>query len=173
MITITEEPYDGPVAIELVGTLLTELNERYADVDHLDHAELAEEIAEGDAAYLAEVTVEQTTRPHGVFLVAWIDGEVVGCGALKPLDKDPSRAEIKRMYTAPSARGRGVGRVILERLEAVAAELGYRDVLLETGLAQPEAIALYASHGWHRIEPYGHHRESPWSVCFAKALDPL
>ena len=83
------------------------------------------------------------------------------------------RAEIKRMYTAPSARGTGVGRAILERLEAVAAELGYRDVLLETGLAQPEAIALYASHGWHRIEPYGHHRESPWSVCFAKALDPL
>jgi GNAT superfamily N-acetyltransferase len=172
LISITEEPYDGPVATELVGTLMAELNERYADVDHLDHAELPEEAAEGDAAYLAEVTAEQTTRPRGVFLVAWEDGDVVGCGALKPLDKDPSCAEIKRMYTAPPARGKGVGRAILERLEAVAAELGYREVLLETGLAQPEAMALYASHGWHRIEPYGHHRESPWSVSFAKVLDP-
>ena len=66
LISITEEPYDGPLAVELVGTLMAELNERYADVDHLDHAELPDEVAEGDAAYLAEVTAEQTTRPRGV-----------------------------------------------------------------------------------------------------------
>lgn len=170
MITITEEPYDGDLGTGLVRTLMAELNERYADEDHLDHAELVQAVEEGDAAYLAEVTGEQTTRPRGVFLVAWLDDAVAGCGALKPLDKDPTMAEIKRMYTAPPARRQGVGREILERLEAIAAELGYRGIQLETGLAQPEALALYEAHGWHRIEPYGHHRESPLSVCFAKEL---
>jgi GNAT superfamily N-acetyltransferase len=80
-------------------------------------------------------------------------------------------AEIKRMYTAPTARRQGVSRSLLVRLEATAAELGYRRIQLETGLAQPEAMALYESHGWRRITPYGHYQHSPQSVCFAKDLD--
>jgi GNAT superfamily N-acetyltransferase len=164
LITITEEPYDGPVAAALVQDLLTDLNERYADIDDAEDPD--------DDDYLAEVTPAMVRPPSGAFLVAWLDGEPAGCGALKPLDSDPSIGEIKRMYTAPAARRRGISRLLLVRLEAAAAALGYGRVQLETGLAQPEAMALYASHGWHRIEPYGHYKHSPQSVCFAKELDP-
>ncbi|MFL6203981.1 MAG: GNAT family N-acetyltransferase [Acidimicrobiales bacterium] len=167
MITITEEPYGGAVAADLVEALLVELNERYAD-----------EVAQGDADapddddYLAEVTPELVRAPVGTFLVAWLDGEPAGCGAVKPLDSDPTKGEIKRMFTAPAARRRGISRALLVALEQRAAELGYRQLQLETGLAQPEAIALYESHGWHRITPYGHYKDSPQSVCFAKAIAP-
>jgi GNAT superfamily N-acetyltransferase len=164
LITITEEPYDGPVAVAFVQELLRDLNERYADVDEADDPE--------DDDYLAEVTPAMVQTPVGTFLVAWIDGEPAGCGALKPLDSDPAVGEIKRMYTAPGARRRGVSRTLLVRLEEIAAALGYRRIQLETGEGQPEAMALYDSHGWHRITPYGRYKDSPQSVCFAKELEP-
>ena len=163
-ITITEEPYDGPIGEALVKGLLEELNVRYAGHD----AELPDPPTDDD--YLAEVTATMVRPPQGAFLVAWLDGGVAGCGALKPLHHDPSIGEIKRMYTVPAARRRGISRALLVALEARAAELGYGYLQLETGLAQPEAIALYESHGWHRITPYGHYKDSPQSVCFAKAL---
>ena len=167
MITITEEPYDGPVAAALVQALLLDLNERYADEVEDGNAD-----APDDDGYLAEVTPELVRPPKGAFLVAWLDGDPAGCGAVKPLDSDATKGEIKRMYTAPTARRRGVSRSLLVALEARAAALGYGYLQLETGLAQPEAIALYESHGWHRITPYGHYKHSPQSVCFAKVLDP-
>ena len=76
------------------------------------------------------------------------------------------------MYTAPTARRRGISRALLGRLEEIASDLGYRRLQLETGTGQPEAMALYESAGWHRITPYGHYKDSPDSVCFAKELDP-
>jgi GNAT superfamily N-acetyltransferase len=164
LITITEEPYDGPVAVTLVEALLGDLNDRYADIDSPDDPT--------DHDYLAEVTPVMVRAPLGAFLVAWIDGVPAGCGALKPLDSDPAVGEIKRMYTAPAARRQGVSRALLEHLEAAAARLGYRRIQLETGTAQPEAMALYETHAWHRITPYGHYKHSPESVCFAKDLDP-
>src|SRR5262245_44234302 len=164
--TITEEAYDGPVAVALVRELLVDLNERYADEDAGDPD------APTDDDYLAEVTPAMVRPPIGTFLVAWLDGEAVACGAVKPLHTDPSIGEIKRMYTTPRARRRGISRGLLVALEARAAELGYRTLQLETGLAQPEAMALYESRGWHRIEPYGFYKHSPQSVCFAKAIVP-
>ncbi|MFZ6004978.1 MAG: GNAT family N-acetyltransferase [Actinomycetota bacterium] len=163
MIELTEEPYDGDVAQRLVRLLMLELNERYAGHEDADDPD--------DDEYLAEVTPEMVRRPLGAFLVAWLDGAAaVGCGALKPLGGDPAHGEIKRMYTLPTARRRGVSRVVLEGLESIAAELGYARIQLETGLAQPEAISLYESHGWHRIPNYGHYKHSPMSVCFAKEV---
>ena len=167
MITITEEPYDGPAAASLVQALLVDLNERYADEVEEGNAD-----APDDDDYLAEVTPELVRPPRGTFLVAWLDGEAAGCGAVKPLDSDATKGEIKRMYTVPSARRRGISRSLLVALEVRAVELGYSYLQLETGLAQPEAIALYESHGWHRITPYGHYKHSPQSVCFAKAIVP-
>lgn len=167
MITVVEEPYDGEVAVALVAELLAEINERYAyEIAHLTEEELAAE----DAEYLAEVTPELVAHPLGTFLVARIGDEPVGCGALKPFPDASATAEVKRMYTAPSARRRGISRAILERLEEVAHQLGYRHLQLETGAAQPEAVALYESHGWYRIPPYGRYKDSPSSICFAKDL---
>jgi GNAT superfamily N-acetyltransferase len=167
LIAIREEPYDGPDGAALVQALLVDLNERYAG-----EVEAGDADAPDDDDYLAEVTPELVRPPKGAFLVAYLDGEAAGCGAVKPLDSDASTGEIKRMYTAPTARRRGISRALLVALEARAAELGYRRLQLETGLAQPEAIALYESHGWHRITPYGHYKDSPQSVCFAKELEP-
>jgi GNAT superfamily N-acetyltransferase len=164
-IELTEEPYDSDDAVALVQELLEELNERYADDVAEDHPD-----APDDDDYLAEVTADLVRAPAGAFFVARLDGKPVACGAVKPLDGDAMIGEIKRMYTAPEARRRGISRAMLVALEARAAELGYRYLQLETGLAQPEAIELYESHGWHRITPYGHYKHSPQSVCFAKHL---
>ena len=77
------------------------------------------------------------------------------------------------MYTAPAARRRGrqphapgPARGDRGRASATAASSS------RPAMAQPEAMALYESHGWHRITPYGHYKHSPQSVCFAKELDP-
>lgn len=168
MIELTEEPYDGAVATELVRALNVEVNERYADEDQFT----GEEAAAEDEIYLAEVTAELVVAPHGAFLVAWSDGDAVGCGALKPTGQ-PGVAEVKRMYVLPTARRRGVSRRLLAGLEERATELGYQRLLLETGTAQPEAVALYESAGWGRIEPYGRWKDAPSSICFAKDVaDP-
>lgn len=167
MIEITEEPYDSEVAHALVAALHREIDERYAD----EIMGMTAEERDADAVgYLGEVTPELTSRPNGVFLVAWVGDEPVGCGAIKPLDDGVGVAEVKRMYTAPAGRRSGVGRTVLARLEEVAAELGYERMQLETGTGQPEALAMYERHGWHRIPSYGRYKDSPSSVCFAKEL---
>ena len=165
MIEIGEEPYDGAAAVALVAAMHADINERYA---HSIEGMTAEERAADDDAHAEEVTATMLTAPLGAFLVARLNGEAVGCGALKPFDGEPCVAEIKRMYTAPEARRQGVSRGVLARLEARGAALGYRRLKLETGLAQPEALALYEAQGWERIAPYGRFRDHPESVCFAK-----
>lgn len=167
MIELTEEPYDGPVATALVQALHADIAERYAGETE---SWTAEEIHADDVAYLAEITPELVRAPHGSFVVAWVDGEPAGCGAVKPLDHAVGVGEIKRMYTAPGARRRGIASAVLRKLEAAATELGYERLQLETGSAQPEALAVYEAHGWHRIEGYGRYRDLPSSICFAKAL---
>ena len=169
-VELTEEPYDGPVATALVHELMRDLNERYAEwAEEWPHEEREERQASSDAEYLAEVTTAQVSPPHGAFVVAWLDGEPVACGALRAAEVDGT-AEVKRMYTAPAARRRGVAAIVLERLEQRAAELGYRALRLETGTAQPEAIALYDRAGWQRIASFGRYEGHPASVCFGKDL---
>ena len=106
--------------------------------------------------------------PRSGFVVGRIGGQPVACGAYRPMG--PEVAEIKRMYVAPAYRGRGLGRRILERLEARAHRDGYAAVRLETGILQPEAIRLYESAGYRRIDNYGIYQENPRSVCFEKTL---
>ena len=98
--------------------------------------------------------------PAGLFLVAYLRSEPVGCGAVKHHDDAPS--EIKRMWVAEAARGHGIGRRLLAELEASAAESGARAVRLETNRALTEAIALYRSAGYVEVpafndEPFAHH----------------
>ena len=104
--------------------------------------------------------------PNGLFLVAVLRGEPVGCGALKFHGDEPT--EVKRMWVAPSARGLGLGRRLLFELEARAAAHGSHTVHLETNKTLTEAIAMYRSSGYVEVdafndEPYGDH----W---FAKTL---
>ena len=107
--------------------------------------------------------------PRGVFLVACADDGPVGCGGIR--DHADGIAELKRMYVVPAARRTGVARGLLAELEGRAVALGYTRIRLETGVRQPEAIALYESCGYAPIERYGHYRASPLSRCFEKELD--
>jgi len=79
-------------------------------------------------------------------------------------------AEVKRMYVAAGHRGRGFARQMLAHLEVTAAASGAEAMVLETGTAQPEAIALYESSGYEAIAPFGHYKDAPLNRCFAKRL---
>jgi GNAT superfamily N-acetyltransferase len=103
-----------------------------------------------------------------VFLVAALDGEAVGCGALRRLDD--ATGELKRMYVAPAARRLGVGRGLLDELERRARGLGLRRLVLETGLRQHEAMAMYERAGYARIECFGEYEGGGASVCMEKLL---
>jgi len=106
--------------------------------------------------------------PRSVFLVARLEGEPVGCAALRPLDAEA--AEVKRMYVAATARRKGVGRALLAELERTAGGFGYRILRLETGNRQPEAVALYESYGYRRILAFGKYIGNPVSICYEKAV---
>ena len=98
--------------------------------------------------------------PNGVFLVASLRAEPVGCGGVRFHDGEP--AELKRMWVAEEARGLGIGRRLLAELENHASAAGAVAVRLETNKALAEAIALYRSAGYSEVnafnsEPYAHH----------------
>jgi DNA-binding MarR family transcriptional regulator/GNAT superfamily N-acetyltransferase len=98
--------------------------------------------------------------PAGEFLVAYLHGEAVGCGAVKHHADQP--AEIKRMWIATNARGLGLGRRLLDRLEECARAGGARVAHIETSAVLVEALSLYRSTGWVEVpafndEPFADH----------------
>jgi len=106
-------------------------------------------------------------RPEVTLFVARADGVAVGCGACQ-LHGDGS-AEVKSMFVAPEARGRGIGRKVLAAIEA--AVRGRVSALrLETGVKQLAAIALYEAAGFRRRGPFGRYRDDPLSVFMEKPL---
>ena len=113
------------------------------------------------------LSVEALRRSNVTFLMAQINGKAAGCGAFVNFG---DYAEIKRMFVLPEFRGRGISRVVLESLEAHARVNGWTTLKLETGTLQAPAIALYESAGYRPIESWGAYAESPFSLCFAKAL---
>jgi putative acetyltransferase len=100
--------------------------------------------------------------------VAGSSAPAVGIAALA-LRADTT-AELKRVFVAPSARGRGVARDILRAVEAFARSQGVSAIRLETGVAQPEAIALYEKVGYHHIPRFGQYVDDETSVCMEKPL---
>lgn len=106
----------------------------------------------------------------GVFLLARHQGQVVACGAVRTLDD--GLAELKRMFVVPAARRKGFARRLLEELETVARELDVRVLRLETGIHQPESVALYEGAGYRPTAPYGEYIGNTYSLCFEKHLDP-
>jgi GNAT superfamily N-acetyltransferase len=156
-VTITEQglvlrtvPYTAPDAQRLVAATLADLARRYG--------------GNGDAT---PVDPDQFSAPRGTFVVAYLDGVPVGCGGWRSRGDD---AEIKRMYTAPEARGRGVARAVLLALEDSARAAGRRRMILETGSRQPEAIGLYESRGYLKIPNFGYYKDEPGAVCYGLEL---
>ncbi|MEW5797789.1 MAG: GNAT family N-acetyltransferase [Bacteroidota bacterium] len=101
-------------------------------------------------------------------VVAYEDEKPVGCGAIKEFASDTT--EVKRMYTLPEYRGKGIAKKILAELERWASEMSYAKCILETGKRQPEAIALYTKSGYTPIPNYGQYVGVENSVCFEKRL---
>ena len=136
----------------------------HPDAQHCLHAYFSELDRRFDAGFDPALSIpadlEELRPPAGLFLVASLRADPIGCGGLKFRGKEP--AEIKRMWVAESARGLGVGRRLLSELEDCAAEYGARAVRLETNRALAEAISLYRSAGYIEVapfndEPYAHH----------------
>lgn len=152
LVEITQDRLDAPRIAPLVAALELELQVRYDD----------------EGAPGAPLDPAAFVPPNGVFLLATVDGQPAGCGGLRR--HGDGVAEVKRMYVAPDMRGLGLGRRLLAALEDCGRELGYARLLLETGTAQPEAIALYTAAGWTRVPPYGEFRDSPMVRCFTRDL---
>ena len=138
---------------------------------------LIEELeAELSGNYAAEqrhgLSVQRVFQPGVVFFVARRDGRPAGCGGVAFAD---GLAEVKRMYVRPAARGRGVGRAVLARLEEEARGRGVTRLVLETGDAQHAAIRLYERGGFTRCAAFGAYAAMPpaaieRSVFFEKRI---
>ena len=143
----------GPDAQRLLDALTAEITAIYADLGY-----------DGTGGF----KVSDVEGPRAVFVVAYHGDEPVGCGALRPFDDDI--AEVKRMYTVPAWRGRGVAAAVLAELERQARAFGYPTMRLETGDRQPGAIRLYERSGYRHIPPFGPYVAWDDSVCFEKPL---
>jgi DNA-binding MarR family transcriptional regulator len=145
---------EEPDAQRCLRAYVTELNRRAPDRGF--------DPAKGSTANPYEVR-----PPFGAFVVAYLRGEPIGCGAVKH-HPGGGVTDIKRMWIAESARGLGLGRRLLEHLEGLAREHGSREARLETGDVLGEAIALYRSAGYAEVAPFN---DEPFADrWFAKPL---
>lgn len=149
--------------------MLTLLRTTAEHPDFLDLVrQLDRDLAQRDGAehhYYAQFNkVDQIQRA----VVAYLDGQPVGCGAIKAFD--PASMEVKRMYVPPAYRGQGIATQVLQELENWTKSLDIPYCVLETGKRQPEAIALYTKNGYAVTPNYGQYIGVENSVCFRKAL---
>ena len=137
---------------------------------------LAELDAELSGPYSADqrhaLSVEKLFQPDVRFFVARVDGAVAACGGIGFYD---GYAELKRMYSRPSVRGRGVAKAILRRLEAEARAAGAPFLRIETGVYQEEALRFYEGAGFRRCESFGPYAKMParaieTSIFYEKAV---
>lgn len=159
LLRIEPVSYDAPDVVRLVDEVQAEYVARYGGPDEtpLAPAELA--------------------PPSGLFLLGRVGCDPVAMGGWRAHDPQRSGdvpgtqpAEIKRMFVVRDARGRGYARRLLAELERTARAAGRDWLVLESGLAQPEAIALYRSAGYRDIPPFGHYCASDLSVHLGKPL---
>lgn len=150
--------YDHPDAVALVDAVQREYVRRYGGPDE------------------SVLTVEEFSPPRGVFLVGYEADEPVAMGGFRMLAERPElafahpAAELKRLYVVDGARGRAYARRMLAEVEARAAAAGAAWLVLETGLRQPEALALYASSGYEAVTPFGHYADSETSRYLGRPL---
>ena len=136
----------------LISALNAELSERYPE----------------EGAVFSRLDTGEVSPGKGAILIAVVDSEAVGCGAIRRVDE--SDAEIKRMYVVPGFRGTGVGRALLNGLEVEAHLLGVSRLVLETGERLPEALVLYERAGFAVIPQFGEYLGAPLSLCVGKLL---
>lgn len=112
--------------------------------------------------------VDELDKEFVRFVGAYDGKLLIGCGAAKVMPG--GYGEIKRVYIIPQARGQGAGHAIMDELEGFLIDAGLPLARLETGIRQPEALALYASRGYRQIGPFGEYSPDPLSVFMEKRL---
>jgi putative acetyltransferase len=153
-------------AIQILPTPLTDDVSRRL-IEALN-AELRGAYPEPGATHFA-LDPNEVSGARGAFLVVYREGEPVGCGAVRLID--PHTGELKRMYIAPLARGKGLGKELVRALEAQARRLGAQRLVLETGIRQAAAVALYRGSGFSPIPLYGEYcLSAATSICLGKEL---
>ena len=149
---LRDEPFAGAAAQALIAQVQQEYVERYGGPD------------------ATVLDPDEFIPPRGAFFVGYLDGVAVMCGGWRSLSDWPGTAEIKRMFVAAAYRRRGLARVLLTQIEESIRAAGHDRVWLETGMHQPEAMALYLSSGYEPIDGYGHYKDAPLARPMGKNL---
>ncbi|WP_028048297.1 GNAT family N-acetyltransferase [Cellulomonas sp. URHD0024] len=153
-VTVRTITWAAPEAVALRAEFVAEMTVRYAEL-LAQHADLED----------GPPDIDPATILHTV--VADVDGAPAGHAALQDVGHD---WEVKRVYTRPDARRRGVSQALLASLETYARERGRRRLVLGTGPLQTEAIALYTREGWTRIPGFGPEAFRDFGLYFEKVL---
>lgn len=120
---------------------------------------------------IVPTTTDELAR-DGVLVIARVGGLAAGSGAMMahpPVD-GRTALEVKRMLVRPEFRGRGISKLVLQRLEAIARERDVQTLVLMCGPRQPEALRLYETCGYSQRSAYGKHQDHPLSIFFEKHL---
>lgn len=149
MFAIQRTTASDPRLVPLIAALDADLRRRYGDAQD-------------------EYAPKNVMAGESPFVIA-VDGDTpVGCGTFRPYDA--TSVEIKRMFVAEIARRRGLAAQILAAVEVWAREQGFTTAILETGIHQHEAIALYHRHGYEDTAPFGSYVDMSLSLCMRKPL---
>ncbi|MFZ1062776.1 MAG: GNAT family N-acetyltransferase [Acidimicrobiales bacterium] len=134
-LTIGDELITTSGALSMFKAAVDELNRRYGSIDDD-----------------TQMNIDEMMPPSGVFLVARSEGHLCGgVGLRRIVAPERKLAEVKRLWVRPDLRRQGVAARLMAEIEDHARTLGYRQLYLETGPAQPEAVAFYPKHGWTAV----------------------
>ncbi len=147
---IAEEAPDGPDVVALI-----EASDAYAGKRYPPEACFGTDIA-------------GLKSPDIAFVVARRGGAAEGCGAVKSIGD--GTAELKRIFVSETARGSGLGRRIMARLEAIAGERGAKTLFLETGALNTEAVTMYRRLGYVECGPFADYAANPYSLFMTRKL---
>ena len=149
-IIITQTDPRSPPTLALIEELDRHLNQLYP----------------AESNYLMDL--DALCAPDVRFFAAQVDGETLGCGAIKQFS---DYTEVKRVFVSPRARGLGVARRLIKALEEATRDAGLRIMRLETGIYQPDALALFEKVGFSRISSFGSYpQDDPYSVFMEHKL---
>lgn len=169
-----------PLSIEQSAEPPVGLRIEQVDIDHPDARLLIESVQQEYVVRYGgpdhtPMDPAEFVPPDGAFYVGYRDDVPVMSGAWRFRDDvsclgSTRPAEVKRMYVVPAGRRAGLARLMLAHLEATARTAGAAVMIMETGTAQPEAMALYVAAGYERVEPFGHYRHAAENRCYGRVL---